>query len=181
VHKVRTILGDNADNPRFIETLARRGYRFVAPVHSRTLDGEVPRRMIAVLPFVNLGGDPQQEYFVDGMTDALIEAGRNPGLGVRKLHESGIDGRGVGLAIIDQPLLREHSEYKHALVKYEAIEVDGFGPQMHGPAVASLAVGKTCGVAPGASLYYFAVPMWEWLDTTPWAELLKRIIADGRA
>src|SRR5512136_1153563 len=72
VHKVRTILGDNADNPRFIETLARRGYRFVAPVHTRTLNGEAPRRMIAVLPFVNLGGDPQQEYFVDGMTEEMI-------------------------------------------------------------------------------------------------------------
>ncbi len=72
VHKLRTILGDNADNPRFIETLARRGYRFVAPVHTRTLTGEAPRRMIAVLAFVNLGGDPQQEYFVDGLTEEMI-------------------------------------------------------------------------------------------------------------
>ena len=72
VHKLRTTLGDNADNPRFIETLARRGYRFVVPVHTRTSTDEFPRRMIAVLPFVNLGGDPQQEYFADGLTEEMI-------------------------------------------------------------------------------------------------------------
>jgi DNA-binding winged helix-turn-helix (wHTH) protein len=34
VAKLRTALGDSADNPRFIETVPRRGYRFIAPVHS---------------------------------------------------------------------------------------------------------------------------------------------------
>jgi TolB-like protein/Tfp pilus assembly protein PilF len=72
VHKLRTILGDNADNPRFIETLARRGYRFVAPAHTPALTDELPRHMIAVLPFANLGGDPQQEYFADGLTEEMI-------------------------------------------------------------------------------------------------------------
>ena len=33
VNKVREALGDSADNPRFIETLTKRGYRFIAPVH----------------------------------------------------------------------------------------------------------------------------------------------------
>src|ERR1700689_3266630 len=32
INKIREALGDSADNPRFIETLARRGYRFIAPV-----------------------------------------------------------------------------------------------------------------------------------------------------
>jgi TolB-like protein/Tfp pilus assembly protein PilF len=72
VHKLRTILGDNADNPRFIETLARRGYRFVAPAHTPTLTDELPRHMIAVLPFENLGGDPEQDYFADGLTEEMI-------------------------------------------------------------------------------------------------------------
>ena len=72
VSKLRTALGDNADNPRFIETLARRGYRFVAPVHTRASTDEFPRRMIAVMPFENLGGDPQQEYFADGLTEEMI-------------------------------------------------------------------------------------------------------------
>jgi DNA-binding winged helix-turn-helix (wHTH) protein/Tol biopolymer transport system component len=43
INKIREALGDSADNPRFIETLARRGYRFIAPVgHPSALLGEVP-------------------------------------------------------------------------------------------------------------------------------------------
>ena len=81
--------------------------------------------------------------------------GKNPGLGVRGLHARGITGRGVGLAIIDQALLIEHQEYKDRLRLYEEIQVNpGSPPQMHGAAVASLAVGKTVGVAPEADLYY---------------------------
>ncbi|HEV2399854.1 MAG TPA: winged helix-turn-helix domain-containing protein [Candidatus Sulfotelmatobacter sp.] len=44
VNKIRDVLGDSASSPRFIETLARRGYRFIAPVQ---LDGEVPVAAIA--------------------------------------------------------------------------------------------------------------------------------------
>ena len=42
VRKLRDALGDTADNPRFIETLARRGYRFIAPVSTRQLPVTVP-------------------------------------------------------------------------------------------------------------------------------------------
>jgi len=126
VNRLREALGDSAENPRFIQTLPRRGYRFVAPV--RTVDHGVagvsgkdyrsdgkpfregrqfpvaaklriagatalaivlalslylwkdrshkPKaaaiRSIAVLPLENLTGDSSQEYFSDGMTDALI-------------------------------------------------------------------------------------------------------------
>src|ERR1700746_2127143 len=41
INKVREALGDDADNPRFIETLPRRGYRFLAPV-TPPLQAEVP-------------------------------------------------------------------------------------------------------------------------------------------
>src|SRR6476659_4818065 len=37
INKIREVLGDSAESPRFVETLARRGYRFIAPV-----DGAVP-------------------------------------------------------------------------------------------------------------------------------------------
>jgi TolB-like protein/Tfp pilus assembly protein PilF/DNA-binding winged helix-turn-helix (wHTH) protein len=123
--KLRAALGDSADNPRFVETLHRRGYRFIASVeglgapvraaevarkpaaplaagvHRRNAwiaaltlmalvamlfglnvggwrerllggVGPVPIESLAVLPLENLSGDPEQEYFVDGMTDALI-------------------------------------------------------------------------------------------------------------
>ena len=95
VRKVRTALGDSADKPQFIETLPRRGYRFIAPVDG--VDGMQAGRLVpeesetlaavaatpwhaprsgsissmAVLPLQNLSGDPAQEYFADGMTDAL--------------------------------------------------------------------------------------------------------------
>lgn len=133
INKVRTALGDSADNPRFIETLSRRGYRFIAPVSvaagvapglapgpspdaAATVPAEpaqrAPRRSwrlvavaagavilatvlvalnvgglrdrmlavlglnriesIVVLPLENLSGDPEQEYFADGLTDELI-------------------------------------------------------------------------------------------------------------
>ena len=113
---------------------------------------------------------------------ALLEAGRNPGLGVRALHEQGIDGRGVHIAIIDQPLLREHREYKDRVVEYTPIDVEGVPPQMHGSPVTSIAVGKTCGTAPAASVHYYAVPMWKWWDEhcKPYAALLDRIVEHNK-
>ncbi len=145
INRLREALGDNAESPRYIETLPRRGYRFIASVETdqplsvplqengatgdsshgseaeqrevvvgavrepplrkgwtvattgvallavvialfalnigglrdRTLRavramGEPQSQSIAVLPLANLSRDPEQEYFADGMTDALI-------------------------------------------------------------------------------------------------------------
>ncbi len=131
VKRLRQALGDSADSPRFIETLARSGYRFIAPVSGRMPDlaeaagqekqadqprvvaettetpkwlrrlsfprilagvlllvlaaglviglrgrrltqtGFGPVRSLAVLPLANLSGDPEEEYFVEGMADSL--------------------------------------------------------------------------------------------------------------
>ncbi len=85
----------------------------------------------------------------------ILDLGKNPGLGIRSLHAQGITGQGVGVAIIDQPLLTDHKEYADRLLWYEEIDVIFTSQaQMHGPAVASLAVGRTVGVAPEADLYY---------------------------
>ncbi len=118
VKKLRVALGDSAETPRFIETVAGHGYRFLATLHSRSpIDAPVqvseppisrlrPRlritialatlvgltvgawfavrqklhsvnpqqvRGIAVLPLENLSRDVDQEYFADGMTDAIID------------------------------------------------------------------------------------------------------------
>ena len=133
IKKVRQALGDSAENPRFIETLPKKGYRFVYPVEGAGTRGSAPApqreavskaegkvkpprdpvsrarrrwiagigiaavvtftivigsrlglgptetasspggpKSIAVLPLDNLSGDPDQEYFADGMTDMLI-------------------------------------------------------------------------------------------------------------
>ena len=89
--KLRQALGDDADHPRYIETLARRGYRWIAGVEWIE-SGEKPEiskpadetiESIAVLPFANLGGDPEQDYFCEGLAEEILNAlTRVPGLRV---------------------------------------------------------------------------------------------------
>lgn len=88
--------------------------------------------------------------------EKIVELGKNPGLGIKKLHKAGITGKGIGIAIIDQALLVDHVEYKDNLKLYEEIHCLYDTAQMHGPGVASIAVGKTVGIAPEADLYYIA-------------------------
>lgn len=91
--------------------------------------------------------------------EKLLEESKNPGLGIKELHEQGINGQGVVVAIIDQRLDVSHPEYQSSIADYvEYGEAVKEGTSMHGPAVASLFVGKDCGVAPGAKLVYKAVP-----------------------
>ncbi|MDF2519991.1 MAG: hypothetical protein K0R84_619 [Clostridia bacterium] len=87
----------------------------------------------------------------------IMELGKDPGLNIRELHKQGITGKGVSIAIIDQPLLVDHKEYVDRIQLYEEINIRrNAEAQMHGPAVASIAVGETVGVAPEAKLYYIA-------------------------
>jgi len=88
VKRLRAALGDDADNPKFVETLPRRGYRFIAAlggaassngtrVGSMAAAGApvVPdyKARLAVLPFTNSsGGESGQEYFSDGLTEEMI-------------------------------------------------------------------------------------------------------------
>jgi TolB-like protein/Flp pilus assembly protein TadD len=68
IKRLREALGDSAECPLYVETLARRGYRFIGEVEC-----EDPRaRSLAVLPLENLSRDPEQEYFAEGLTEALI-------------------------------------------------------------------------------------------------------------
>ncbi len=66
VSRLRDALGDSANSPSFIETIPKRGYRFVVPIPKRPA--------VAVMPFVNKTGNVKDEYFSDGLTDELIRA-----------------------------------------------------------------------------------------------------------
>jgi TolB-like protein/Tfp pilus assembly protein PilF len=69
INKLREALGDSADTPRFIETLAKRGYRFLHIVATTSQSVS-----IAVLPFLSLSADPENEIFADGMCEEIISA-----------------------------------------------------------------------------------------------------------
>ena len=73
IAKLREALGDSAEHPRFIETLPKHGYRFLASVfEAAPVPEPAPKARLVVLPFVNLSGDPAQECFSDAFTDEMI-------------------------------------------------------------------------------------------------------------
>ena len=87
MRKVRLVLDDAAENPRFIETVPRHGYRFIAPVER--LNSSPPAQCndnrssvsLAISPLANLSAAANQQHVVDGLSDAIIaEAIRIPGL-----------------------------------------------------------------------------------------------------
>jgi TolB-like protein len=84
---LRRVLKEVPDGEHRIDTLPRRGYRFVGQVVKEENDGVAvspseiapalalpDKPSIAVLPFVNMSGDPEQDYFADGMAEEIITA-----------------------------------------------------------------------------------------------------------
>ncbi len=122
---------------------------------------------------------PSKENLPVGFNpEAVLENGKNPGLGIKELHKQGITGKGINIAIIDQKLDLNHKEYSDNIVSYEELDksTKEQAVSMHGPGVASLLVGKNCGIAPDAKLHYYANPC---ADDSNWdfsSESLNKII-----
>ncbi|MET0364860.1 MAG: winged helix-turn-helix domain-containing protein, partial [Sphingobium sp.] len=90
INAVRKAVGDSGGEQHLIRTVPRKGFRFVADVSELLTRPETAvepaqavagvalplpdRPSIAVLPFLNLSGDPQQDYFVDGVVEDIILA-----------------------------------------------------------------------------------------------------------
>lgn len=71
IRQIREALGDDADAPRFVETLPRRGYRFLASVSAPTTEAQSPLTRIIVLPFRILRDDPETAYLAFSLPDAV--------------------------------------------------------------------------------------------------------------
>jgi adenylate cyclase len=86
INAARTAIGDCGEQQRLIRTLPRKGIRFVGTLLAEQRTAPVPapnspeqpkqlpadRPSIAVLPFQNMSGDPNQDYFADGMVEEII-------------------------------------------------------------------------------------------------------------
>jgi TolB-like protein len=72
IKRLREALGDTAETPRYVETLPRRGYRFIGQTTQSVECIQTSIPCVAVLPLENLSREPEQEYFADGLTEALI-------------------------------------------------------------------------------------------------------------
>lgn len=75
---------------------------------------------------------------------------------IKKLHNIGLSGKGINIAVIDQHMLSMHNEIKDSLVGVNNNSINE-KKGMHGTVVTGLLTGKTTGIAPNAKLYYFQI------------------------
>ena len=119
---LRHALGDDQDEPRYIETVRKRGYRLIPPIETLRNARSDAAVSIAVLPFLNLSGDPGDEHLADGITELLItNIASLPGLRVTSrtssMHFKGSHARAPDIAcelgvsrIIEGSVLHSGSE-----------------------------------------------------------------------
>lgn len=108
-------------------------------------------------PLVNFVLDTQTKFpnnFLDTYDfEKAVDYGKDPGLNILSLHNEGITGKGVNVAVIDGVLLKEHNEIKDSIVLCEDL-VDNETAFYHGTPITSILCGKEVGIAPEAKVYF---------------------------
>src|SRR5215475_12792374 len=74
INKLREALGDSAEAPRFIETLPKRGYRFLTPIDKNAARRAAPIDSIAVFPLSTSLPDPDLEYLSIGIPGSIVHS-----------------------------------------------------------------------------------------------------------
>src|SRR3954466_15947925 len=76
IKRLREALGDTSETPRFIETIPRRGYRFVGAIHTAQVSSQANGSIdsIAVFPLFNAASDPDTDYLSVGIPGSVIQS-----------------------------------------------------------------------------------------------------------
>jgi len=136
------------------------------------------------------GKIPKQQPFIESWTDnmkwpsdisfnpqQMLEESKHPSE-MDTVHQHAT-GKGIGIAIIDQPLNTQHPEYADNLRHYEKL---GFwpknyeGPAYHGSLVTGCACGATTGTAPDADIYYVAANNWTPDHNDPFVQATEKLL-----
>ncbi len=132
IFMLRRALGDTTESPRYIETVPRRGYRFIAKL--REVDQSQDKRIdsLAVLPFINAGNDPNMEHLSDGITESIMKSlSQFPQLRVMarstvfRYRGGGVDprevGRTLGVRAVMTGIVQQLGE--HVVISAELVDV----------------------------------------------------------
>ncbi len=139
-------------------------YEKISVYRKQKLKNEVTKHKTPSLDILKtLTFNESTVWLDETLPNKILEQGKIPPLGIKEIHAKGITGKGVNVAIIDQPLALDHPEYKGKIAEYKVFAPEGYEmpiSSLHGPAVTSMLIGSNTGTAPDAKVYYCAVPMW---------------------
>ena len=78
INAIRTALGDDGATQGVVKTMPRQGFRFVAELEPHndapeiSIGQPINQKSVGIMPFTDIGNDPEQGYFADGLTEDLI-------------------------------------------------------------------------------------------------------------
>lgn len=121
---------------------------------------KVPLEVLADVNFDSLTLWPDSSKLPQGFSpEGWLQSAKTHGSGLDRLHEAGITGKGVSIAVFDKPINERHMEFSGRLVYILTDNPGDFEKlHFHGISCASIIGGNSCGVAPEVTLYYFACP-----------------------